>query len=131
MAPFLIFGGRRPALSYLQVCDYSKRQNRQRVGNFHSSILHSKWTAGKKIVRVLKGKRLGKLDCCVFPILGHWQNANARRKSRRDYNHPLVSQMSGEADATFRKRSTWCHRQISSPLKKVNMLASKLQDALC
>src|SRR4030095_1538945 len=117
--------GRRLQISYR-----GKRQDRQCVGKFHSSILHRNRTTGEKIMRVLQRKRFGKFDCRVRPTLSNWRKTNARREARGDYNNPLVRQLSGEADAAFSKCSARRQRQIFSSLKKLEVLAPKLQDAL-
>jgi len=118
-------------MAVLQIRDCCEWQDRQYVGKFHSSILHRNRTTGEKVVGALKRKHLGKFDCRVFPTLSNWRKTNARRKSRRDHNNPLICQLSGEADAAVHKCAARRQRQIFSLLKKLNVLAPKLQDMLC
>jgi hypothetical protein len=75
-------------------------------------------------------QRFRKFDYRVFPTLTNRRKTNMRRKSRCDYNNPLVFQLPGEADAAFGECAARCERQIFSMLKKLNILAPKLRDSL-
>jgi hypothetical protein len=50
--------------------------------------------------------------------------------ARRDHNDPFVRQPSRETDTRLHKRSTRPEREIFAALKKVGMLAAKLQHSL-
>ena len=75
-------------------------------------------------------KHFGNFQCCVLPDPTNRRKTKARRKPRRNDNNPLVSELSGEADAALRECSAGRQRQIFSPLEKCDVLTPKLQDPL-
>src|SRR5256885_13786301 len=94
-----IFGGRPSQTLLAEFCDSSEGQDRKGVGRFPPPILHRNRTTGKEVMRVLQRKRFGNFQCCVLPTFSNRRKTNTRRKSRRNYNNPLVPKLSGEADA--------------------------------